>query len=154
MSLGRFFLIELTGIVSASPVSIWLTSDGSGAGVPCKLLLAGADLLLSTRTAVTSSASDGSPFNEKPLTPTGAGRDFDIQISQIPTSRYTAIRDLVNAMIDDASSGGMTADGEPGSIDIDWIPRFAPGQAALSFGSFSPDWVKDVVIRGRTSAIN
>jgi hypothetical protein len=150
--MARNYLINLQGVVSASPVSLWLTSDGTDDGRPCRTKIPGVALLLAAATATGTIGDDGIPFNEYPVT-AGGGRAFDILIPSLPTARWTEIKNLIDAMQIDKSEGTFIGtNGEPGAFDVNWIPR--PDPIPLDCDGFSIGYVRNVIIRGITTAIN
>lgn len=149
--MSRFYLIHLTGTGSAGAVSIYLTSDGLIGGRRCKTTIDGAAALLNPQSGNTTVAASGSPFTEKPLI-AGRGRPFAIKIDWIPTARYLTLKDLIDNSATNNLDITITAAGEPGSINVNAIPNFAPGPYDLE--SFRDDTIKGLELRFITTAVN
>lgn len=149
--MSRFYLIHLTGTGSAGAVSIYLTSDGLIGGRRCKTRIPNANQLLNPHSGNTTVAASGSPFTEKPLN-AGKGRPFAIQIDWILTPRYLALKDLIDNSTANNIDIRITAVGEPGSIDVNATPNFAPDPYDLE--SFRDDTIKGLELRFITTAVN
>lgn len=133
--------------------ALWLTSDGTETGRACLVTVTGADLILQAVVGNTQISNSGLPFNESPLTPTGAGRPLKIQIPKLSAAVYDSLKTILDAA---ATGGGseinVTGDGEPGAFDIDATVFHNPFY--LSFGMFSAGNVKKVEINLISTAIN
>lgn len=141
----KTFLISIAGLVEGDPVTIWLTSDGTETGRPCKTAFQNADGLLAPRIGTTSVSNAGTAWNEYPLNDTNGGRGFNIQIANMKTPVFDDLKELIDALIaDPLGTVTVTATGEPGDIDAVAIPWFNP--VPLRFGAFSTGFVKNVEI--------
>jgi hypothetical protein len=143
--MARSFKISITDGLT----TVWLTSDGLEDGRPCRTQIAGVAALYEPVSGNTTVAAGGVPFTEKPLT-NGGGKPFDILIPNCPTARYEALESLKNSLV---AAGGLATihlEGEPGTVDVDAIPRFDP--IPLDFESqFNTDNMRGVLFRFTTA---
>lgn len=143
--MARFYKIKIG--------SIYLTDNGLVGGRPCKVAVDGAAALLLPSQGNVAVGSDGTPFREKPLTPTGGGRGFTIVAAWMKKTVYDALKTALDAAAAANSDFNVTGDGVPGDFDVDAIPFDNPQY--LSFGGFTgADTLKDVRISLITTSIN
>jgi hypothetical protein len=143
--MAKEYLISITGTVSGSPVTVWLTDDGTNTGRRCRSSIPAAAALFSPASGNTTVAAGGSAFNEIPLT-VGGGRPFEIQIPSFQTARYTAIKNLIDAIaVDESATLTVTLTGETGAATATARPHFNP--LPYDFGRFVSGWIKGFVLR-------
>lgn len=149
--MSRYYEIHISGTGPGGAVSIYLTHNGNTGGRPCKNTVVGVGGLLTPESGNTTVASDGTPFNEKPLT-AGKGRPFEIQTEWTPTAVYDDLKELIDYCVEQATAVTIEGTGEPGDFDVDAVPNFAP--TPIDFDGFSTDVVKGLKLRFITSALN
>ena len=132
--------------------SIYLTIDGLVTGRPCKVAIENVDALLTPDKGNVSVGSDGSPFREIPLTPTGAGRDFAFVFASMKSAVYNSLKSALDTAAGSGADFNVTGTGTPGDFDVDAIVFDNPEY--ISNGGFSGDWVQNVRVSLITTAIN
>lgn len=133
--------------------SIWLTDTGAEGGRPCKVEVDGVAGLLAPDQGNVSTGNDGTPFREKPLTPTGGGRPFALTAAFMTKTVYDALKAALDAAAAGNAEFNVTGDGVPGDWDVDAIVRDDPQY--LTFAGFTgADVLKGVRISLITTAIN
>jgi hypothetical protein len=132
--------------------SIWLTDTGAEGGRPCKTEVQGVAGLLVPDNANVSIGADGTPFREKPLTPTGAGRGFSITAAFMTKSVYDSLKSALDTAAGSNADFNVTGAGTPGDFDVDAIVFDNPEY--ISYAGFSGDNLKGVRISLITTAIN
>jgi hypothetical protein len=143
--MARFYKIKIG--------SIWLTDTGAEGGRPCKVDVDGAAALLAPDQGNVSTGNDGTPFREKPLTPTGGGRPFVITAAFMTKTVYDNLKSALDTAAGDNSEFNVTGDGVPGNWDVDAIVNDDPQY--LGFEGFTgADVLKGVRISLITTAIN
>lgn len=153
--MARHYLINISGTGPGGPTSIYLTTDGLVGGVRCKTRVPEADTLLTPATGNTTTASDGSPFTEKPLT-AGKGRPFTIEIPNCKIPVYDDLKELIDYVVDqNADLQVVFSGGDTDDIDVQATPNFAPVPIGIAREkAFSPGIIKNVTLRFITTAFN
>lgn len=145
--MARYFLIS----IQQGATTVWLTSDGTNTGRRCRAICPEIATLFEPESGNTTVAAGGSPFTESPLSAEG-GRPFEIQIPFCPTARFDELVSLKDAA---GPAGEYTIefdDGEPGSKTVTAIAFYNPVPIGFS-PQFSPDYVRDVVLRFITTPV-
>lgn len=133
--------------------ALWLTSNGLETGRACLVDVAGADAILQAVIGNTQISNSGRPFNESPLTPTGAGRALELTILKLSADVYNSLKAILDAAATDAGAEiNLQAFGQPGNFGVAVTVFHNP--TYLTFGLFSNGQVKKVVVRLITTAIN
>lgn len=131
---------------------IWLTNDGTEDGLPCKVEVPNAAILLETDIGNVAIGADGVPFREMPLTPTGAGRPFAVLVKFMTKAVYDALKAALDTAASSSAEFQVTGTGTPGDFDVNAIVFDNP--VYINFGSFSGNNLKDVIVSFVTTAIN
>jgi hypothetical protein len=129
--------------------AIYLTDDGLGTGVPCRVEVAGLSRLKLSKTGVVRTAADGTPY---PYTLDNAGQGAPIQIRSLVTMKN--VFDDVVAEIEAAAGAplNITVDGDTGSFDLDCYPAHPN---AIEFpGGFSEGRIEGVTFNFVVKEIN
>ncbi|MGB7925600.1 MAG: hypothetical protein WCF57_20345 [Pyrinomonadaceae bacterium] len=121
---------------------IFLTSDGTESGIPCRIEVEGSDAFADDVAVGVTYGADGSPFFQA-VTLNKKGVQFEIRIAYCPSS----LKDSLDALIAATRSTSATVRVRLNSIkrDIDVQAKGAP--AWTSTGAWSGDIVQDVVYR-------
>lgn len=143
--MARFYKIKIG--------TIWLTDTGLEAGRPCKVVVDGAAALLAPDQGNVAVGSDGTPFREKPLTPTGGGRAFSIVAAFMKKTVYDALKSALDTAAAGNANFNVTGDGVPGNFDVDAIVFDNPQYLSVE-GFTGTDVLKNVRISLMTTAIN
>lgn len=142
--MARFYKVKIG--------SIFLTDNGLTGGRPCKTEVTNAPALIAPNIGNVSIAANGVGFREIPLSPTGAGRPFTITIPFVTSAVFGSLKTALDAAAAAGSILNITGDGLPGNFDVDADVFDNP--VYLSWGSFSGDYVKNVVMSFLTRTIN
>lgn len=143
--MARFYKVKIG--------SVWLTDDGLETGRPCKITVDGAARLLAPDQGNVSVGADGTPFREKPLTPTGGGRPFSIVAAWMTKTVYDSLKSALDTAAGNNSDFNVTGTGVPGDFDVDAIVFDDPQY--LSFEGFTgSDALRGVRMSFITTAIN
>lgn len=130
--------------------SLWLTSDGTETGTPCKITFPDAALLVNANIGTTRIASDGSPFSEFPLT-AGKGRVFSLDILALETSIFDQLKTLLDGLaVTNPTALAFNATGVPGNISTHVLGNFAP--QIYSFEDFRDTYVRNITLNLVTAA--
>jgi len=109
--MARFYKVSID--------EFWLTLDGTESGRPCKVTVENLQKLLQPDTGNVSVGSAGSVFREKPLTPTGGGRDFAFVVAFMLSADYAALKAILDdAAADPGSDFNVTGTGLAGDFDV------------------------------------
>lgn len=138
--MARNYLIS----IQQGATTVWLTSNGTNTGRPCRTRIPQIADLLEAISGNTTVADDGSPFTEQPLS-SGGGRPFEIQIPNCPPARYSALIALKDAA---GAAGEYTiafASGTPGNVTVTAIAHWNP--TPIGFDGFGTNVVKNVALR-------
>lgn len=149
--MSRFYQIAIIGTDGGGAHTYYLTSNGLVGGRACKTHIPEAADLLTPHSGNTTVAADGTPFTEKPLT-AGKGRAFQIQIDWLPTAVYSNLKTLIDYCVEHDTALRVTASGEPGSIDVDVSPNFAP--VPIDPAGFTDSYIKGLTLRFITVEVN
>jgi hypothetical protein len=132
--------------------STWLTHNGLEAGRACRINVDPASALVVSTLGNVSIGADGTPFREKPLTPTGAGRVFRIVAAFVEDTVYNALKAALDTAGDNNTDINVTGEGTPGDFDVDAVVFDDP--TYIKHESFSGTTFKNVTISLVTTAIN
>lgn len=133
--------------------SIYLTDNGLTGGRPCKVTVEGVAGLLSPDQGNVAVGADGTPFREKPLTPTGGGRPIAIVAAFMKKTVYDSLKTALDSAAAGNAEFNVTGVGVPGDFDVDAIVFDNPQYLAAE-GFTGADVLKNVRISLMTTAIN
>lgn len=121
--MARFYRIQIN--------SIYLTSDGTSGGIPCKLQVVGVEDLLTEIIGTAVLSVGGTPVYQ--LVPFTTGKSFEIQIETINQAEWDDLKDLLNLNLTNDSSVSVTGTGEIGDFIVAAKPNPVKPFAAGSF---------------------
>jgi hypothetical protein len=150
--MSKYYQVQISGTGPGGAVSIYLTSTGANGGRPCKTSVVGLAGLLTPDSGNTTVASNGSPFNERPLT-AGKGRPFEILSRFVPINAvYDDLKELIDYVVEQGTVVTIEGTGEPGNFDVDAIPHFNP--YPIEWDDFGADVLKGLKLRFIVSEVN
>jgi hypothetical protein len=122
---------------------VWLTSDQTETGVPCKLELTNDDLFADDYGMTATVASDGQ-LHSQSVALNSAAIPFEIKILWCPAALYNALISLLVATRSTSATVRVQLSSVKRTIDV--LAK-ANGNGWLSTGSFSGGVIRDVVFR-------
>jgi hypothetical protein len=149
--MSKYYLINIAGTGSGGAVSLWLTSDGTETGRPCKTVVNGIAGLLSPESGTTTVASDGTPYTEKPLT-AGKGRPFELDSAFVPSDLYDDLKALIDYVVEQGTAIDIAGTGTAGDFDVSAIPNFVP--VPIEFEGIGIDVIKGLKLKFIVAAVN
>lgn len=111
----RFNLISIN--------NIYLTSDGTAVGNPCKTSVTGLDSLNLDYVGTNVIALDGTPYAQI-LHNRGKGLPFSIKVQSMTESRFTSLVSAVNSAIGLSQTIEVYLQGETGTFALACLPNF------------------------------
>lgn len=121
--MARFYRIQIG--------AVHLTSDGTNAGIPCKLAVSGADALLQTHKGQTIVANDGTPVNQ--LFAITKGKPLEISVEVLPESVWNSLVSLINTALTNETTINIIGTGDVGDFDEDFLPLMPEPFSAAEF---------------------
>jgi hypothetical protein len=130
----RFYFVKIG--------SIYLTSDGTSAGLPCKVLCRGVESFRSKYARAVVIAASGKAY-ELQVDLDQEGKHFEVELTNCPVELYEALLTLLNTAEDALSTLRIIGLGLPSNFDV----QAMPGENWLSTGQFSGGYINNVVLR-------
>lgn len=138
MPSGRYY----TGSISSGETEIFLTSDGTESGIPCRIEVEGSDVFADDSAVNVNYGADGSPYYQA-VALNRKGITFEIKILYCPVD----VKDSLDALLAPTRSTSATVRVRLNSIkrDIDVAAKAAPQWT--STGAWSGEIIQDVIYR-------
>jgi len=123
--------------------SVYLTSDGTPTGVPCKVEVVGDDQFADDLGETLTLAADATPHSQS-IVLNKKGRTLEVKILQCPAAVKTSLETLVASTR--GTSGTVRLQLSSVKRVVDVLAK-ANGNNWLSTGKFSGSYVSDVTLR-------
>ncbi|HEY0048193.1 MAG TPA: hypothetical protein VGB68_02830 [Pyrinomonadaceae bacterium] len=136
--MSRFYKIQLD--------SIYLTSDGTETGTPCKLEVPNAAALMLPFTGTTVPAADGTPVTQ--ILESVKGIAFEIKINVLTADVWEDVKTLIITALENSDTIEITATGDAGDFTVEAEPVLPQ---PFLFESFINDRIKGITLRFMTA---
>lgn len=121
--MSRFYIAQID--------TIFLSSDGTNTGTPCKLQISGADDLITPITGRAEPSANGTPiFQNFAWT---AGKQFEINIETINAEQWDALKTLINDSLAENETFTVTGTGDAGNFSVTAAPLPQKPFSAVAF---------------------
>lgn len=123
--------------------TVWLTSDGTETGEPCRVEVLGLGRLLLGNLGSVNKAADGTPYLYS-VESVGQGTDIQITVTALMAAEVVSLAGVINTALSAETAIEVTVEGLAGDFTLSCLPLL-PNPIEIP-GSFNNDRIESVVI--------
>lgn len=139
--MARFYRLQIG--------SVYLTSDGTSAGLPCKLKIGGVEALRVNYAGQTAPSADGTPQTVAFLVGTKS-RPLSVTVETLPKTVFDSLVTVINNALQNNSTITLVGTGDYGDFNIACVPTLPT--PISSSGEFINGRLKQVVLNFTTTS--